>query len=219
MSAPLVTAEGLVARRGGFSLGPLDLALRAGSWTALAGPSGAGKTTLLQLLAGLDVADGGRLVVDGVDLARASEAQRAALRRRAVGVVFQERFVIPHLTVAENVAVRLVPAGVPARERRRRAGDELMRLGLAGFEDRDVRSLSGGELQRVAVARACIAAPRLLLADEPTSSVDRDTAQLVLERFAALHAAGATLLVSAHDDSPLARADAVVALAQGRRTA
>jgi putative ABC transport system ATP-binding protein len=210
-------ARGLVRRLGGFTLGPLDFELAPGTWTALVGPSGAGKTTLLRLVAGLDVADEGTLRVLGSDQVGASEAARTRLRRRHIGVVFQERYVIEHLTVAENIAVRLVPLGVPERERRARAGVELALLGLAGFEDRRVTTLSGGELQRLAVARACIGAPSLLIADEPTASVDSATAALVLARLEALRATGATLLVSAHDAAARTPADALLTLAAGRR--
>lgn len=187
-----------------------------GTWTALTGPSGAGKTTLLNIIAGLDGADSGHVEVCGADLGSLDEAGRTALRRASIGVVFQERLFVEHLTVVENVALRLVPLGVPARERRARAAAELERLGLSGYLDRSVPTLSSGERQRVAVARAGIIEPRLLLADEPTASVDEETGARVLEYLARLRDRGSTLLVSSHDESTRQQADAHVVLVGGR---
>lgn len=214
--APTVSLTGVVRRRGDFTLGPLDLALAPGTWTALAGPSGAGKTTLLNLIAGLDGADSGRVEVCGADLARLDEGGRTALRRGALGMVFQERLFIEHLTVGENVALRLIPLGVAARERRARAAAELERLGLLAALDRRVSTLSTGERQRAAVARAGIAAPRLLLADEPTASVDAETGARVVEYLSRLRMQGTTLLVSSHDEYAEALADARMTLHGGR---
>ena len=213
---PVVRLTAVVRRRGNFTLGPLDLVLEPGTWTALRGPSGAGKSSLLNLIAGLDGADSGRVEVCGSDLGELDEARRTALRRASIGVVFQERLFIEHLTVAENVALRLVPLGVPARERRARAAVELERLGLLDRLDRDVPTLSSGERQRVAVARAGITEPRLLLADEPTASVDTETGARVVEYLARLRERGTTLLVSSHDESTLEHADAHLVLALGR---
>jgi putative ABC transport system ATP-binding protein len=211
-----VRLTAVVRRRGDFTLGPLDLFLVPGSWTALTGPSGAGKTTLLNLVAGLDGADSGCVEVCGSDLGRLDEARRTAVRRASLGIVYQERLFVEHLTVAENVALRLVPLGVPARERRARAADELERLGLLDRLDDKVPALSTGERQRVAVARAGITEPRLLLADEPTASVDSDTGARVVEYLARLRERGTTLLVSSHDEYTREKADAHLVLVGGR---
>jgi putative ABC transport system ATP-binding protein len=211
-----VRLTGVVRRRGAFTLGPLDLALAPGSWTALSGPSGAGKTTLLNIIAGLDGVDDGRVEVCGASLGELDEARRTALRRASLGIVFQERLFVEHLSVAENVALRLVALGVPARERRERAAVELERLGLLAELDRGIPRLSSGERQRVAVARAGITEPRLLLADEPTASVDEETGARVVEYLARLKEQGTTLLVSSHDGYTRAKADSSLVLAGGR---
>lgn len=206
-----------VARsRGLFRLGPLDLQVPAGAWATIRGPSGSGKTTLLQLAAGLERADSGRVMLSGEDLTDAPEGRLAALRRRVIGFVFQEPRFIAHLSVAENVALGLVPEGLAARERRARASAALERLGLADVAGRRPEQLSGGERQRVAIARATIHGPRLLLADEPTASVDEATGALVLAYLRELHARGATVLVSTHDPAASRYADLALQIQNGQ---
>jgi len=207
--------ERVVRRRAGFTLGPISLALDAGVWTGLSGRSGAGKTTLLEILAGLDRADSGQVELFGQDATHASEGQLAALRRQGIGYVYQESRLIEHLSVWQNVSARLVPQGVPTRERRQRAVAALDALGIAQLSSRLPRAISGGERQRVAVARALVANPRLVLADEPTASVDGETGALILEQLTACRERGAALLVSSHDPSAHARADVHIALTRG----
>jgi putative ABC transport system ATP-binding protein len=199
-----------------FVLGPLDLAVRRGEWLAIRGASGAGKSTLLALLAGLDRADSGRVEILGRDVTRASESALALLRREHIGVVLQESAFVEHLTVAENVALRLLPLGMSARERARRAEESLAALGLPGHGERLPRTLSGGERRRVAIARALLSGPSILIADEPTSDLDDASAAAIGDRFAALHALGATIVTSTHDAALAARADRDLALVRGR---
>jgi putative ABC transport system ATP-binding protein len=160
----------------------IDFAVGAGEVVALVGESGVGKSTLLNCIAGLEPSDGGRIMIGTppADMARLDERERAALRARALGFVFQAFHILPTLTVAQNVAVPLLLSGVPAGEHRERIGALLDRVGLGGFEKRWPSSLSGGELQRVAIARALIHRPALLLADEPTGNLDPRTANTVL---------------------------------------
>ncbi|MCZ2292024.1 MAG: ABC transporter ATP-binding protein [Burkholderiales bacterium] len=189
-----------------------DVTLRvaAGEFVALVGESGVGKSTLLNCIAGLDDADAGRIVVDGVDLGQADENARARLRRRQLGFVFQAFHVLPHLSVAENVALPLLLQGRPDAARVEAMLDA---VGLAGLDRRAPAQLSGGQLQRVAIARACVHRPRLILADEPTGNLDPVTAARVL---ALLHEqvreAGAACLLVTHSEAATARADRVLRL-------
>lgn len=175
----------------------VDLRVAPGEVVALLGESGVGKSTLLNCIAGLDAPARGRVVVDGVDVTALPEPAQAAWRRAAVGFVFQAFHVLPHLTVGDNVALPLLLLG---RRDPARVAQMLATVGLAGFEPRLPRTLSGGQLQRVAIARALVHAPRLLLADEPTASLDDDHAREVVALLAEGAAEqGATLVVATHD--------------------
>ena len=186
------------------------LDLQAGEFVALLGESGVGKSTLLNCIAGLDRADQGRLVVDGVDLALADDDTRARLRRARLGFVFQAFHVLPHLSVAENVALPLLLLGRPDAARVDRM---LVAVGLAGLGARQPAQLSGGQLQRVAIARACVHRPGLILADEPTGNLDPTTAERVLDLLRAqVHGAGAACLLVTHSAAAAARADRVLRL-------
>jgi putative ABC transport system ATP-binding protein len=188
----------------------VSLTLRAGEFVALLGESGVGKSTLLNCIAGLDQADQGRLVVDGVDLAQADEDTRARLRRARLGFVFQAFHVLPHLSVAENVALPLLLLGRPDAGR---VEEMLAAVGLSGLGARQPAQLSGGQLQRVAIARACVHRPGLILADEPTGNLDPVTAERVLELLQAqVRHAGAACLLVTHSEAAAARADRVLRL-------
>ena len=191
----------------------LHFTLAAGEFVAIMGESGVGKSTLLNLIAGLDAVDSGQVLVDGVDLATLSDDARTRLRRNRIGFVFQASHVLPHLTLAQNIALPLVLQGVAAVEARERVLAMLDAIGLAGRGDEFPRVLSGGELQRVAIARALIHRPALLLLDEPTGNLDPDTAARVLALVEARLAdqSTATLLVT-HSQLAAAAADRVMRL-------
>ena len=157
----------------------LDFTLRAGEYVAIMGESGVGKSTLLNLMAGLDRPDSGSIRFAGVDLCGLDDNAATRLRRRAMGFVFQAFHILPHLSVAENVALPLLLNGVPATQVRQRVATMLAEVGLAGREDSRPRELSGGETQRVAIARALVHGPRLILADEPTGNLDPDSAEQI----------------------------------------
>ena len=194
----------------------LSLELAAGQYVAIVGESGAGKSTLLNLIAGLDRPDGGRIEIGGDDIGALDEAGRTRLRRQRVGFVFQAFHILPHLTVAQNVELPLVLLGVATDERRARAQALLAEVGLGDRGSSAPRELSGGELQRVAVARAIVHRPALLLADEPTGNLDPETANGVLTLLATtIRRSGACGILVTHSQHAAATADRVLQLRQG----
>jgi putative ABC transport system ATP-binding protein len=197
----------------------LDLELRPGEYLAVMGESGVGKSTLLNLLAGLDQPDSGRVLLDGVDLSDLDDDAVTLLRRRAVGFVFQAFHVLPYLSVAENVALPLELLGVAEPERSRRTALMLAAVGIAPLAARYARELSGGEVQRIAIARALVHQPRLLLADEPTGNLDpRSAAQtLALLRAQVKANAGAGILIT-HSRAAAETADRILILDVGGLT-
>ncbi len=158
----------------------VDLELHAGEYVAIVGESGVGKSTMLNLVAGLDVPDAGAVELEGTDLARLDEHARTLLRRARMGFVFQAFHLLPHLSVARNVALPLALNGQAGPEAARRVDELLEAVGLAARADSLPRELSGGEMQRVAVARALVHRPALVLADEPTGNLDPDNAATIL---------------------------------------
>ena len=191
----------------------VDLDLAAGDYVAVMGESGIGKSTLLNLIAGLDSADRGSIVLDGVDLTRLDDDAVTMLRRRAFGFVFQAFHVLPYLTVEQNVALPLSLLGVPSPEARARVAAMLAGVALDGRGEAMPRELSGGELQRVAIARALVHAPRLVLADEPTGNLDVETAGQVLELLRGqVKAGGAAGILVTHSRAAAATCDRVFQL-------
>ncbi|MBD0673192.1 ABC transporter ATP-binding protein [Streptomyces sp. CBMA156] len=183
----------------GAALDGVTLSVRAGECVAVLGPSGSGKSTLLNLVAGLDRPSAGTVTVAGVRVDRLGEAASARYRRGTIGMVFQFFNLLDDLTVADNVVMAGELAGVPRAEARRRAAELLEALGI----DRHARAhpgrLSGGERQRVAVARALMNRPTVLLADEPTGALDSASGEDVKELFRELHEDGQTILIVTHD--------------------
>ena len=191
----------------------VSLGLDAGTFIAIRGESGAGKSTLLNLIAGLDIADGGTIAIGRADLSTLDERARTRLRRREIGFVFQAFHVLPHLTLAQNVALPLVLLREPARAAIARAEALLAAVGLTNRGGDYPAQLSGGELQRVAIARAIAHRPRLILADEPTGNLDAETAEQILGLLVATirETQAATILVT-HSDAAAAVADRVLRL-------
>jgi ABC-type lipoprotein export system ATPase subunit len=198
----------------------VDLSIDEGSFVAVQGPSGSGKTTLLGLLAGLEQPDAGQITVLGHDLARLSATERARLRQRRFGIVFQSFGLIASLRAGENVALPLALAGVSERERQGRALAALEEVGLGTSAGSRIDELSGGERQRVGVARAMVIEPAVILADEPTGSLDEENANEVLELLIdAVRRRGASLVLVTHDPASAARADRRYRMRDGRLTA
>lgn len=191
----------------------LDLVLPAGAFVAVMGESGVGKSTLLNLIAGLDSPDSGAVSIDGVNLAGLDDDRRTILRRDRIGFVFQAFHILPHLTLAQNVALPLVLQRVAGPEAVARAGEMLERVGLGSRGGDFPQALSGGEMQRVAIARALVHRPALILADEPTGNLDPDTADKILALFAEeVRQSGAAALLVTHSEVAGAAADRVLTL-------
>ncbi|MEF8841311.1 MAG: ABC transporter ATP-binding protein [Haloarculaceae archaeon] len=214
-----VSREYRRGRDGGTRVVALDdvsLSVAPGTFLAVTGPSGSGKSTLLHLLAALDTPSSGRVLLAGTDTAAASERRRTRLRLDHVGVVFQRFHLLPSLSARSNVALPLIERGVPKRERHERAEDLLSRVGLGDRVDHRPGELSGGEQQRVAVARALVNDPDLLVADEPTGELDSETGRVVLDLLGAV-AEDRAVVVASHDPAVGERADRHLALLDGRR--
>jgi putative ABC transport system ATP-binding protein len=193
----------------------IDLDIARGEAVGMVGPSGSGKTSLLMVLAGLERATSGSILLDGQEITRLDEDALSRLRRRSVGIVFQAFHLIPAMTALENVAVPLELAG--AADAMARAADSLRAVGLGHRLAHLPGQLSGGEQQRVALARALAPRPKLLLADEPTGNLDRATGEAVMDLlFALREQAGATLLLITHDPALAARCSRIVRMADGR---
>ena len=197
----------------------LSLSVAAGEFVAIVGESGSGKSTLLNCMAGLDVWDSGGILLDGTDIGSLNDEKRTLLRRQKIGFVFQAFHVLPHLDVAQNVALPLLllRQDVPEWQTRaavdQRVNAMLQAVGLQGFNQRLPQTLSGGQLQRVAIARALVHRPTLLLADEPTGNLDGKTAALVMQALLGqTRAHGAALVLVTHSEAATAGASQVLHL-------
>ena len=194
----------------------IDLSVEEGDYMAVVGPSGSGKSTLLHVMGALDRPTTGRVRLVGDDVTALSDAALSRVRAVRLGFVFQQFFLLDGRSALENVADGLLYQGVRRRERLRRAQSALERVGLADRVRHTPTELSGGECQRVAVARALVHAPQILLADEPTGNLDQASGAAVLELFDSLHADGATIVVVTHDERIAGRLPRVVSLRDGR---
>ena len=195
----------------------VDLSVARGELLALTGPSGSGKSTILNLCGLIDTPDSGEIELNGQPVQGLSENALTLLRRDALGFVFQSFNLVPVMTVAENVDYPLFLAGVPAAERRQRVADQLAAVGLSEHAHHRPDALSGGQRQRVAIARALVKRPKLVIADEPTASLDSHTADQVLNLMRERgHAQGAAFVIATHDSRLTARCDRVVALLDGK---
>ena len=212
MSAPLIELRSVVKEfeRGGERLRvlqSLDLDVERGSFEALMGPSGSGKSTLLNLMAGLDRPTSGSIQIDGKRIDQMSEAQLANWRANSVGFVFQSYNLLPVLTAVENVELPLLLSPVAGRERRKRAEVALKVVGLSDRQGHYPRQLSGGQEQRVSIARAIVTDPLLIVADEPTGDLDRQSADDILKLLETLNQEmGKTIVMVTHDPAAAERA-------------
>ena len=198
------------------ALADATLAIDEREFVALMGPSGSGKSTILSIVGAMNPPTDGRVVVDGLDIYSLSIERLADFRREYLGFVFQQLFLVPYLTAAENVMLPLAAARIANRRQREVAADALARVGLADKATRLPRDLSGGEQQRVAIARAIVNAPPLLLADEPTGCLDSKTGREIVDVFQKLRDGGLTIFLVTHDAAVAARADRIVRVQDGR---
>ena len=198
------------------ALRDVDLSIWPGEWLAIVGPSGSGKSTLLHLMGTLERPSSGRVAITGLDVARMSDRELAAVRATRIGFVFQLFFLAEHSTLLENVADGLLYAGIPLVERLERAAEALTRVGLGDRLGARPTQLSGGEQQRVAIARALVGRPAIVLADEPTGNLDSATGRAIMSLIDELHAQGATIVVITHDHEVAARFPRRLTLLDGR---
>jgi putative ABC transport system ATP-binding protein len=197
------------------ALSGVSLSVGRGEYVAIMGSSGSGKSTLMNILGCLDIPTTGRYLLDGVDVSRLSDRQLALVRNRRIGFVFQSFNLIPRMTALANVELPLAYAGLRAADRRARARAALALVGLADRAGHEPNQLSGGQQQRVAVARAVVAAPALVLADEPTGNLDSQSTQDVLAVLDTLQRSGRTIVLITHETDVAAHARRLIRLVDG----
>ena len=193
----------------------INLAVEQGEYVAIMGPSGSGKTTLMNLMGCLDVPTSGTYLLNGENVALAGENRLTEIRNTLIGFVFQSFYLLPKLTAKENVALPLLYAGVPKKERLERAEELLTGLGLGERTDFLPNQLSGGQQQRVAIARAMAGRPRVLFADEPTGALDTASGEQIMELFSAIHKGGATIIMITHEQSIADHAEKIYYIRDG----
>lgn len=219
---PLIRCEKLTKSytKGANTITPLqelDLEVPAGDFLALMGPSGSGKTTLLNLIAGIDRPTGGKLIIDGVDIATLSRSKLADWRSGHIGYVFQLYNLVPVLTAYENIELPLLLHSLSARERHEKVQMAMQLVGIADRHDHFPRQLSGGQEQRVAIARAIVTNPTILVADEPTGDLDEESATAIMHLMKSLcEDLGKTLIIVTHDAKSAAYARRILHLEKGR---
>jgi len=177
----------------------IDLKIQAGEWLAIMGESGSGKSTLLSMMGALNTPTSGRYIVDEIDVYALGQDERADFRKNFLGFVFQSFHLVPYLTVAENVMLPLVTVRTNRKKKRTLAEEALTRVGLTGKGERLPNQISGGEQERVAIARAIVNRPPILLADEPTGNLDTKTSREIMELLQALNSGGMTILMVTHN--------------------
>ena len=193
----------------------VNLRIEAGEYLSVLGPSGSGKSTLMNIIGCLDTATSGKYVLEGQEIEELTEVELAQIRSGKIGFIFQNSQLLPRLTAQKNVEMPLIYAGVPPRERKRRAGEMLERVGLSDRMHHYPNQLSGGQQQRVAIARALVGNPSILLADEPTGALDQKTGRQVMALFQELNREGRTIVMITHDMNIAACARRVVHIIDG----
>lgn len=198
------------------ALDGVSLSVFRNEYVAIMGPSGSGKSTLMNILGCLDSPDSGRYILNGMDVSEMEDGELADVRNREIGFVFQSFNLLPRYNALENVALPMIYAGVPARERMERASAALRSVTLEGRMDHRPNELSGGQKQRVALARALINKPSIILADEPTGNLDTHTSIEIMRLFDEIYRQGNTVIVVTHEEDIAAYAHRIIRLRDGR---
>jgi len=198
------------------ALDGVTLSIEAGEFLAIIGPSGSGKSTLMHLLGCLDTPTSGKLIIDGVDVSRATNNELSHMRNAKIGFVFQSFNLLPKFDVFRNVELPMVYAGVSAKVRRERALAAIERVGLMNRLHNTPLQLSGGQCQRVAIARAIVNDPKIVFADEPTGNLDSHTGETILTLFRELAESGRTMVIVTHDNTIAARLPRRIEMCDGR---
>ena len=197
------------------ALNGIDLSIQRGEYVSVMGPSGSGKSTLLNIVALLDQPSAGSYRLNGQDVTRQSDDELAKIRRENIGFVFQFFHLIPRLTAAENIEMPMILAGIDAKQRKRRVTEALASVNLLNRADHKPNQLSGGQLQRIAIARAMIMQPNLLLADEPTGNLDSKAGSEIIALLETLNQQGVTLIIITHDPAIGERAQRQIRIVDG----
>ena len=221
MSAPIIRAIDLrkiyqVGTTEVRALDGLDVEIEKGAYIALMGPSGSGKSTLMNVLGCLDSPTSGTYVLNGNDVSFLSDDELAEIRNKEIGFVFQTFNLLPRYTALENVALPMIYAGVPKADRLSRAEKVLKKVGLGDRMDHRPNELSGGQCQRVAVARALVMKPSIILADEPTGNLDSITSDGIMKLFSEINRDGNTIIVVTHEEDVAAHAEKTIRLKDGK---
>ena len=198
------------------ALDGIDLKIEQGEYCAIIGPSGSGKSTLMHLLGCLDTPTTGRVIIDGVDVSRASDGKLAEMRNAKIGFVFQAFNLLPKFTVLDNVELPMIYSGKSARERRKQAITAIERVGLQDRMKSTPLQLSGGQMQRVAIARALVNDPKIIFADEPTGNLDSRTGETILALFRELTEQGRTIVLVTHDNEIAENAPRRIVIRDGK---
>jgi putative ABC transport system ATP-binding protein len=193
----------------------IDLEIARNEYVAFMGPSGSGKSTLMNILGCLDTPSSGHYILNAQDVSQMEDDSLADVRNKEIGFVFQQFNLMPKLTAVENVGIPLIYAGISKKERESRALEMLERVGLAERAGHKPNELSGGQCQRVAVARALINQPSIILADEPTGNLDSKTSEEIMEMFASIHASGNTVVLVTHEEDIAEHAGRIIRLRDG----
>jgi putative ABC transport system ATP-binding protein len=194
----------------------LDIDIDKGSYIALMGPSGSGKSTLMNILGCLDTPSSGAYFLNNNDVSQVDDDSLAGIRNKEIGFIFQTFNLLPRYTALENVALPMIYAGIPKKERLARATEVLEKVGLGDRVTHKPNELSGGQRQRVAVARALVMNPSIIFADEPTGNLDSKTSEGIMQLFDEIHQDGNTLIVVTHEEEVAARAQKIIRLRDGK---
>jgi putative ABC transport system ATP-binding protein len=199
------------------ALAGVSFEIKRGEFMAIIGPSGSGKTTLLNILGALDRPTAGKVMIDGIDISKLSNAELAKIRNRKLGFVFQDFNLVSRMSAAENIELPLLIRGVPGDERRKKSKELLERFGLGPKANRNVNKLSGGERQRIAVARALANDPEIVLADEPTGNLDTKNTEVMMDYMKQLNKEfGKTVVIITHNPEVARKTKRLVAIRDGR---